>query len=281
MPRFKKDELDAVGLWRKPAAPRTQSAKVIARANTARVLAALADNGALKTEGVAALCFPPSGYSQGLQLAQRKLKALAAAGLVLPRLDPHGTRSWVLTSGGGAMAGCRHGLDLSLGATYSHAYLGARYLIFKHITEGYTCYSEYAINHNRCPLRTQDLIAALGKIPDGILLTGSGAKDSPHKLIALETEVAIKSESQVSKQLGMLSHLGKRIRSDLPYVFGGLIVLFPADMEWHAARLARAARRRWQQCSSPQGLADHVLIARAELGAAWAFKGARETRLLL
>lgn len=179
------------------------------------------------------------------------------------------------------MAGSRHGLDLSLGATYSHTYLGARYLIFKHLTEGYTCYSEYAVNHSRCPFGTLDLVAALGKIPDGIMLSGSGTKDSPHKLIALETEVAIKSDSQVSKQLGMLSHLGKRIRSDLPYVFGGLIILFPAEMEWHAARLARAARRRWQQFPNPQGLADYVLLARAELGAGWAFKGVRESRLIL
>lgn len=281
MPRFKKDELDAVGLWHKPSAPRTQPAKVIARANTARVLAALADNGALKTEGVAALCFPPSRYSQGLQLAQRKLKALAASRLVLPRLDPHGTRSWVLTSGGGAMVGSRHGLDLSLGATYSHTYLGARYLIFKHIAEGYTCYSEYAVNHNRCPFRTQDLLAALGKIPDGILLSGSGGLGSPHRLFALETEVAIKSDAQISKQLGMLAHIGNRIRSDLPYVFSGLITLFPADMEWHAARLARAARRRWQQCPNPQELADCVLLARADLGAGWAFNGVKESRLIL
>ena len=35
MPLFKKDELDEVGLWRKPAASRTQSAQLISRANTA------------------------------------------------------------------------------------------------------------------------------------------------------------------------------------------------------------------------------------------------------
>jgi hypothetical protein len=283
MPLFKKDELDAVGLWRKPtAAAPPQSAMVIARANAARVLAALADWGALKTESVAAVCFPPTEYSQGLQLAQRKLKALAAAKLVVPRIDAHGTRSWVLTSAGGAMAGCRHGLDLSPGgATYSHHHLGARYLISKQVNEGYACYSEYAFTRDRCPFRTRDLLAALGKIPDGILLAGSGVKGVPHRLYALETEVAIKSDKKISKQLGMLAHLGEQIRSDLPYVFAGLIVLFPAEMEWHADRLARAARRRWQQIANPQDLADHVLIARAELGAAWAFKGVSETELLL
>jgi len=113
------------------------------------------------------------------------------------------------------------------------------------------------------------------------LLSGSGGKDSPHRLFALETEVAIKSEGQISKQLGMLAHLGKQIRGDLPHVFSGLIALFPADMDWHAARLARAARRRWQQCPNPQKLADYVLLARAELGAGWAFKGVKESRLIL
>ena len=281
MPLFKKSELDMVGLWRRPAAPSRQSAKVAARANTARVLDALASYGALKTEAVAALCFPSPQYSQGLQLAQRKLKSLAASRLVLPRIDPHGTRSWVLTTAGSGMAGTRHGLDLSLGATYSHNYLGARYLIFKQVTQGFACYSEHAISRDRCPFRTRDLLAALGKIPDGVLLENGSDKSSPHKLFALETEVANKTETKISKQLGMLSHLGQRIRADQPHVFSGLIALFPAEMEWHAARLARAARRRWVQSSSPQTLADHVLIARADLGPAWAFRGVRESKLEL
>lgn len=280
MPLFNTDDLQAVGLWRKPTAPATRSAKMIGRANEDRVLTALASWGALKTESVAALCYPPTRYSQGLALAQRKLRALTAAKLIVPRVDAHGTRSWVLTTAGGAMAGSRHGLDLSPGgSTYSHSYLGARYLIFKHVSEGYTCYSEYAFTHNRCPFRARDLLAGLGKIPDGILLAGGNG--SPHRLYALETEVAMKSENKISKQLGMLAHLGKQISSDLPHVFAGLIVLFPAEMEWHSNRLARAARRRWQQCANPQDLADHVLVARAELGAAWAFKDVSETKLQL
>jgi hypothetical protein len=280
MPLFKKSELDTVGLLRRPTVHAAPSARTIARENSTRVLAGLADWGALKTEAVAALCFPAPRYSQGLQLAQRKLKDLAATKMVVPRIDAHGARSWVLTGAGGAMVGARHGYDLNpSGAKYAHTYLGARYLIFKQACQGYTCYSEHAFTHNRCPFRASDLLAALGKIPDGILLLSDGRR--PPQILALETEVAIKAEAQISKQLGMLAHLGKRVRSDLPHVFAGLIVLFPAEMEWHAARLTSAARRRWSQCAAPHGLADRVVIARAELGAGWAFKGVKESKLIL
>jgi hypothetical protein len=279
MPLFKKDELDTVGLLRRPTVHATPSAGTIARENSSRVLTALADWGALKTESVSALCFPATRYSQGLQLAQRKLKALAAAKMVVPRVDAHGSRSWVLTAAGGAMVGSRHGYDLNpAGAKFSHTHLGARYLIFKQVNEGYTCYSEHAFTHNRCPFRSPDLIAALGKIPDGVLLTGG--QRAP-QFYALETEVALKSEALISRQIGALANLGKRLCPGLPHVFAGLIVLFPAEMEWHAARLASAARRRWSQYPKPQELADRVVIARAEIGAGWAFKGVKETKLIL
>lgn len=279
MPLFRKDELDTVGLLRRPTVPATAPGQTRARENARRVLTALADWGALKTESVAALCFPPGQYLQGLQLAQRKLKALASAKMISPRIDAHGSRSWILTATGGAMVGSRHGFDLSpAGSKYSHTHLGARYLIFKQVSQGYTCYSEHAFTHNRCPFRTSDLIAALGKIPDGVLLTG-GPK-AP-QFYALETEVAIKSEAIISRQIGILDRLGRRLCPSLPHVFAGLIVLFPADMQWHASRLASSAKRRWAQCAKPQELADRIVIARAELGAGWAFKGVTETKLIL
>jgi hypothetical protein len=178
------------------------------------------------------------------------------------------------------MVGTQHGYDLNpAGAKYSHTHLGARYLIFKHVTQGYTCYSEHAIIHNRCPVGTDDLVRALGKIPDGLLL--SHVPGAPPRIFALETEVAYKAPTIVSRQLGMLSHLGLKLRSDLPHIFSGLIVLMPAEMEWHVQRLVNVARRRWAQRPRPQDLADHVLIARADLGASWSFKGANESKLLL
>jgi hypothetical protein len=274
MPLFKKSELDTVGLLRRPTVHAEASAWAIARENTMRVLGALADWGALKTEAVAALCFPTPRYSQGLLMAQRKLKDLAAANLLVSRIDAHGARCWVLSGAGGAMVGAKYGYSLNpAGCKNTHTHLGTRYMFFKQVCQGYTCYSEHAFTHNRCPVRTSDLFTALGKVPDGILLLPGAVRDPP-QLLALETEVAIKSEAQISKQLGMLAQLGKRVCPDLPHVFAGLIVLFPAQMEWHAARLKRAARRRWSQCAAPQALADRVLIARADLGAGWAFKDA-------
>jgi hypothetical protein len=98
---------------------------------------------------------------------------------------------------------------------------------------------------------------------------------------ALETEIAIKPEHQISKQLSILVHLGKRVFRDLPHEFAGLIVLFPADLEWHAARLKKAAENRWGKLAAPQALADRVVIARAQVGAGWAFQGVEETKLIL
>ena len=280
MPLFKKSELDTVGLLRRPAVNAEAPAWAIARENTMRVLGALADWGALKTEAVAALCFPAPRYSQGLQMAQRKLKDLAVAKLVVSRMDAHGARCWVLSGAGGELVGAKDGYSLNpAGCKYTHTHLGARYLIFKQTCQGYTCYSEHAFTHNRCPVRATDLLTALGKVPDGILLLPEPVRGPP-QLMALETEVAIKSEKQISKQLGMLAQLGKRISADLPHVFAGLIVLFPSEMEWHAARLTRAAHRRWAHCAAPQALADRVLIARADFGAGWAFKGVTETKLI-
>jgi len=69
--------------------------------------------------------------------------------------------------------------------------------------------------------------------------------------------------------------------ADSTHVFAGLIVLFPAELEWHASRLTKAARRRWAQCAAPQELADHVVIARAKLGDGWAFKGVQDTKLII
>jgi hypothetical protein len=280
MPLFKKSEIDTVGLLRSPTVHVARSSQIVARENSIRVLGALADWGALKTEAVAALCFPASRYSEGIMMAQRKLKDLAATKLVASRIDAHGARCWVLSGAGGALVGARDGWDLNpAGAKYSHTYLGARYLIFKQACQGYTCYSEHAFTHNRCPFRASDLLKALGKIPDGILLL-SGDRGPP-QLIALETEIAIKSEAKISKQLGMLAHLGERVRSDLPHVVAGLVILFPAEMEWHASRLTSAARRRWSQCAARNELTDRVVIARAELGAGWAFKGVKESKLIL
>ena len=214
MPLFRKSELDTVGLLRRPTVKAAVPAAVISRANTMRTLGALADFGVLKSESIAALCFPAPRYSQGLLMAQRKLKNLAASKLVIPRLDAHGTRSWVLSTAGAALVDAHDGCELSPGgSTYSHHFLGARYLIFKQVCQGYTCYSEHAFTHNRAPFRASDLLATLGKVPDGILLlpggnpraTGASATQQKPQLFALETEIAIKAEHQISKQLSMLA----------------------------------------------------------------------------
>jgi len=288
MPLFKKS--DTVGLLCRPTVKAAVPAAAISRENTMRTLGALADFGVLKSESIAALCFPAPRYSQGLLMAQRKLKNLAASKLVIPRLDAHGTRSWVLSTAGAALVDAHDGCELSPGgSTYSHHFLGARYLIFKQVCQGYTCYSEHAFTHNRAPFRASDLLATLGKVPDGILLlpggnpraTGASATQQKPQLFALETEIAIKAEHQISKQLSMLAHLGKQVSRDLPHVFAGLIILFPADLEWHAARLKRAAENRWGQLAAPQALADRVVLARAQVGDGWAFKGVQETKLNL
>jgi hypothetical protein len=106
-------------------------------------------------------------------MAQRKLKNLAASKLVIPRLDAHGTRSWVLSTAGAALVDAQDGYELNpAGGTYSHHHLGSRYLIFKQATHGYACYSEHAFTHNRAPFRASDLLATLGKVPDGINVAG-------------------------------------------------------------------------------------------------------------
>lgn len=86
------------GLLRPPAPkPKLPTARERAAANRLNVLRAVAEHGSLRCSDLAAACWPAATF--GEQMAQRTVRALVAAGELMPRRNALGGVSFVLNSG--------------------------------------------------------------------------------------------------------------------------------------------------------------------------------------
>ena len=73
-----------------------------------------------------------------------------------------------------------------------------------------------------------------------------------------------------------------QVRPELPLHLAGLFIVFDAEQN-HAARIAKAARERWQRYSAAEQatLAGRVTLARVSLGLPLVWRGCAEERLSL
>ena len=261
-----------------PPKPKQPTARERAAANRLRVLQAVAEHGSLRCADLAAACWPGARY--GEQMAQRTVRALVAAGELMPRRNALGGVSVVLTRPGTAALEVRgvvahHGLDLSVsGPAFRHSALTARWCIHKR-SQSFQTFTEYAIAQGRAPLSRELLFKRLGRHVDAVLIKGD-------KLYAVETESAPKDTGWLMRIAAMAELVGRRLHPDLPFTLAGVFVVFDAEQN-HAGRIARAARERWQRYSAADQtlLAGRVTLARVSLGLSLVWRGCSEERLTL
>jgi len=269
------------GLLRPVAAkpkPRQPTARERAQANRLRVLQAVAEHGHLRCADLAT-CWPGARY--GEQMAQRTVRALVAAGELLARRNCHGGLSYVLTRPGAAALEvrgipARHGLDLASvsGPTFTHHALTSRWCLHKQ-GQGFEAFNEYALQNGLAPVSAQQLLKRFGKLPDAALVRGD-------KLWLVETESAPKSMQELLRIVALTEHVGRKVHPELPFTLAGLIVVFDSEQN-HAARIARAARERWQRLSAADqaALAGRITLSRVHLGLPLVWRGCEDERLQL
>jgi hypothetical protein len=256
---------DVLGeLLRKPAPkPKQASSRERAAMNRLRVLQAVAEHGHLRCADIAAVCWPGARYSE--QMAQRTVRALVECGDLKSRRNAHGGLSCVLTRPGAAALEVRgvlahHGLDLASvsGATFAHHALTSRWCLHQR-SLGYQTYTEYAIACGRAPVSAQQLIERYGKLPDAVLVRGD-------RLYLCETEVAPKSTAELMRICAIAERVGRKMSPELPLILAGVFVVFDAELN-HGARIARAARERWQRFSTAERatLASRITLSRVTL----------------
>jgi hypothetical protein len=261
-----------------PPKPKRPTARERAAANRLRVLQAIAEHGSLRCSDVAAACWPAATF--GEQMAQRTVRALVAAGELMPRRNALGGVSVVLTRPGAAALEVRgivahHGLDLAVsGPAYRHSALTSRWCLHKR-AQGFQTFTEYAIAQGRAPLSRELLFKRLGRHVDAVLIKGD-------KLYAVETESAPKDTASLMRIAAMAELVGRKVHPELPYLLAGVFVVFDGEQN-HAGRIARAARERWQRYSGADQalLASRVMLARVELGLPLVWRGCVEERLTL
>ena len=276
--RLTSDLLD--GLLRAPAPkPKQPTARERAAMNKHRVLCAVADHGHLRCTDLAAACWPGARF--GEQMAQRTVRALIQAGHLKARTNALGSgQSVVLTRPGAAALEVRgvaahHGLDLAVsGATFRHSALSSRWCLHKR-SEGFQAFNEYAIANGHAPLSRELLLKRYGKHCDAVLVKGD-------KLWLAETESAPKATQELMRICAMAEHVGRRVHPDVPFVLAGLFIVFD-DEQNHGARIAKAARERWQRYNNADQatLAGRITLARVSLGLPLTWRGCSEERLTL
>jgi hypothetical protein len=268
---------DLAGMLRSKPAPVSARARAEAQAQKIRSLISM--HGHLKTEHIAAHCWPSRYFTQGLQMTQRALAREAALGNIKSRTNAHGTRSWILTRAGAMTVGAGHGYALACsGSSFSHHSLTSRFIIHKEVSEGFTVWHEHALTHGKSPITGQQLCRAYGKQPDAILI----APDN--RFYWVETEISAgKAYSTLQAIAGLAAYCdGRRVDPSLPYTFSGLYLVFDEAMEWHATRLAHCARMRWSQLGiAANTLASRIVLARISVGPQWGWRGCRESCISL
>lgn len=267
------------GLLRPPVPPPKQpTSRERALANRLRVLRTVAEHGHLRCADLAT-GWPGAKY--GEQMAQRTVRALVETGELMPRRNCHGGLSYVLTRVGAAALevrgiAARHGLDLASvsGPTFAHNALTARWCLHKR-GEGFETFTEYALMNGHAPVTAQQLLKRYGKLPDAVIVRGD-------RLWLVETESAPKSTQELMRIAALAEHTGRKVHPELPFMLAGLFIVFDAEHN-HAARIAKAARERWQRYSAADQttLAGRVTLARVSLGLPLVWRGCSEERLQL
>ncbi len=265
------------GLLRPPAPrPKQPTSRELAAANRLRVLKAVGEHGHLRCADLGAACWPGARY--GEQMAQRTVRALVETGELKARANALGGTSFVLTRPGAAALEVRgvpahHGLDLAVsGPTFRHTALTSRWCIHKQ-RQGFQPFTEHALVQGRAPVSRELLLQRYDKHCDAVLLRGD-------KLYLVETESAPKATAELMRICALVEHVGRRVHPDLPFVLGGLFVVFDGSQN-HATRIARAARERWHRFSPADQatLAGRIKLARVELGLPLIWRGCAEQRM--
>lgn len=259
------------GLLRKPAPPPKQpTSRERAAMNRLRVLRSVADHGHLRCADLA-MCWPGARY--GEQMAQRTVRVLVASGDLKARANCHGGLSYVLTRLGAAALEVRgipahHGLDLASvrGPTFTHHALTSRWCLHMQ-SQGFQAFHEYAVASGRAPVTTEQLLRRYGKVCDAVLIKGD-------QLWLAETEAAPKSTQELARIAGLAEQVGRKVHPDLPFVLAGVFIVFDAQQN-HAARIAKAARERWQRYGAADRatLAGRITLSRVSLGLPLVWRG--------
>lgn len=271
---------DLLGGLLRPAAPRPKqpASRELAAANRLRVLRAIVEHGHLRCTDLAAACWPAAKF--GEQMAQRTVRVLVERGELMARRNALGGKSYVLTRPGAAALEVRsiaahHGLDLTVsGSTFRHTALTSRWCIYKQ-GQGFQPFTEHGLIQGRAPVSRELLLQRYGKHCDAVLVRGD-------KLYLVETESAPKATTELMRICAMAEHVGRKVHPDLPFVMGGVFVIFDGEQN-HAGRIARAARERWSRFSRADHatLAARIILARIELGLPLVWRGCTEQGLTL
>ena len=260
----------AAGLGVSPAARAEQSKRV--------VLGALAKWGHLRSAELSRIVWPEAAYAQ--QLCQRLVKSMEKRGEVLTRANSVGTRSFVLTRPGAALAEAmgfraRHGLDLASvsGATFIHRMVAANYGIEREIAGG-MCYGEHAIAGGDFLISRAEIARRYGKLPD-LLVVQKNALDW------VEVESAAKSKDEIQRCLLMLRYCDKRIIDSSNIQLDKLIFVCDARLN-HESRIKRSAKDLWSNLtpSERKEKASRVWIVHVQLGLASKWLGMSPPKML-
>jgi hypothetical protein len=217
-----------------------------AAANELQCMKGLALFGHLRSAEIARLVWP--GAAHGDQMAARTLARLDLSGHVLRRRNAFASTSWVLTRKGATWlelrgVRARHTLDLSSvgGSSFGHRSLASRFLIEQRLA-GFDVAGEYRLGHgaSALPFAIEPFCKHLGKASDGLYWRRS--MNGNVDVWWTEVENAPKAMADVERVLAVAEHVGARLG---PHArLAGLTVVADSSLN-HAARLLRAAGRRW------------------------------------
>ena len=251
-----------------PPPPKVSAAE---RAETVRraAIIGLAHWGHLRCAELARVVWPNAKYSE--QLCQRLVCKLENEGLIHIRLNSVGTRSFVLTRRGAALAqamgiDARHGLDLSSvsGATFIHRSLATRYGIEMQI-KGIQAYGEHAMAGKACPLNRETIHKALNKLPDLILINKT-------RINWVEVESSAKTKDEIKKCLRIATECGKFFPNSKLELH---TLTFVCDNRLnHESRIRKAAAELWGELHLKEraSFLSRVKIVHVKLGPCSAWK---------
>ena len=243
--------------------PRRPSAAERSQSLRRDALNAFAHWGHLRCVELGRALWPSAKFPE--QLAQRLVRRLQKDGLLLCRMNSVGTRSYVLTRPGAALAeglgiDARHGLDLASvsGATFIHRSISTRYGIERQFGNT-VAFGEHLLASSKFPLNRSKLVRDFGKLPDLLVITGG-------QIEWIEVESAAKSKGEIQKCLLLSKKCGRKIQ-DTEYHISRLIFVCDSRIN-HESRIVRAAKDLWSNFppSERRQLSQNIWIVNVELG---------------
>lgn len=224
----------------------TRSGRDAARLNELKCTKAIANFGHLRLVELGRAVWPAAQYAE--QMAGRTVARLVEQGLILPRRNALGSRSFCLTRVGAAWLEARgieaqHTLDLSsvAGSTFFHRTLATRYLIERQI-EGFQVAGEYQLLRRKTPFPMDGLVRAMRKLPDGFVWKRGPQGHFEVELI--EQEAAAKARTELEKCLKAVQYTGQSLDQNGQYRVGSLVFVFDRELN-HARRIMMAATSLW------------------------------------